>query len=94
MKGIVQPDAVCTGCACESVSVDSGHMANNRPWCRWAPLHFKGSYWNVAEDELDVVAAYYRLQARTQPVCAAALVLFDPAALVPLITFYHVAVAA
>ncbi|KAK9836351.1 hypothetical protein WJX81_007868 [Elliptochloris bilobata] len=28
----------------------------------WAPLHFKGSYWNVAEDELDVVAAYYRLQ--------------------------------
>ncbi len=34
---------------------------------RWAPLHFKGSYWNVAEDELDVIAAYYRLQAR----CAA-----------------------
>ncbi len=31
---------------------------------RWAPLLFKGSYWNVAEDELDVVAAYYRLQAR------------------------------
>ncbi len=30
----------------------------------WAPLHFKGSYWNVAEDELDVIAAYYRLQAR------------------------------
>ena len=52
---------------------------------RWAPLHFKGSYWDVAEDELDVVAAYYRLQACTQPLCAAALVPADPAALMPLI---------
>ena len=47
--------------------------------CRWAPLHFKGSYWNVAEDELDVIAAYYRLQARCAaraapaPACALAL---------------------
>ncbi|BDA48468.1 hypothetical protein COCOBI_12-1470 [Coccomyxa sp. Obi] len=28
----------------------------------WAPLHFLSSYWNVAEDELDVIASYYRLQ--------------------------------
>ena len=28
----------------------------------WAPLHFQSSFWNVAEDELDVIASYYRLQ--------------------------------
>lgn len=44
---------------CENVSVHA----------RWAPLLFNGSYWNVAEDELDVVAAYYRLQARKIPQC-------------------------
>lgn len=30
----------------------------------WAPLHFLSSYWNVAEDELDVIASYYRLPVR------------------------------
>ena len=30
----------------------------------WAPLHFRGSWWNVAEDELDTLASYYRLQVR------------------------------
>ena len=40
-----------------------------RVHARWAPLLFKGSYWNVAEDELDVVAAYYRLQARNIQQC-------------------------
>jgi hypothetical protein len=28
----------------------------------WAPLHFKGSFWNVAEDELDAILSYYRIQ--------------------------------
>ena len=42
---------------------------NDPVHARWAPLLFKGSYWNVAEDELDVVAAYYRLQARNIQQC-------------------------
>ncbi|EIE27713.1 hypothetical protein COCSUDRAFT_55699 [Coccomyxa subellipsoidea C-169] len=28
----------------------------------WAPLYFQSSFWNVAEDELDVIASYYRVQ--------------------------------
>lgn len=28
----------------------------------WAPLHFKSSFWNVAEDELDTIGSYYDLQ--------------------------------
>ena len=28
----------------------------------WAPLHFKSSFWNVAEDELDTIGSYYELQ--------------------------------
>jgi hypothetical protein len=30
----------------------------------WAPLHFQSSFWKVAEDELDVIASFYRLQVR------------------------------
>ena len=32
----------------------------------WAPLHFRSSFWNVAEDELDTIGSYYDLQV---PVC-------------------------
>eukprot|EP00884_Botryococcus_braunii_P008547 jgi/Botrbrau1/17694/Bobra.0166s0118.1 len=28
----------------------------------WSPLHFHSSYWNVAEDQLDVIGGYYGLQ--------------------------------
>ena len=28
----------------------------------WAPLHFRSSFWNVAEDELDTIGSYYDLQ--------------------------------
>ena len=28
----------------------------------WAPLHFKSSFWDVAEDELDTIGSYYDLQ--------------------------------
>ena len=31
----------------------------------WAPLHFKSSFWNVAEDELDTIGSYYDLQVMT-----------------------------
>ena len=39
----------------------------------WSPLHFLSSYWNVAEDELDVIASYYRLQ--VTPPCTAGTLL-------------------
>ena len=32
----------------------------------WAPLHFRSSFWNVAEDELDTIGSYYDLQV---PLC-------------------------
>ncbi len=28
----------------------------------WDPLHFRSSFWNVAEDELDTIGSYYDLQ--------------------------------
>jgi hypothetical protein len=33
----------------------------------WAPLHFKSSFWNVAEDELDTIGSYYDLQVGVSP---------------------------
>ena len=28
----------------------------------WSPLEFGGSFWEVAQDELDVIASYYDIQ--------------------------------
>ena len=28
----------------------------------WNPLEFEGSFWEVAQDELDVIASYYDIQ--------------------------------
>ena len=28
----------------------------------WSPLEFQGSFWEVAQDELDVIASYYDIQ--------------------------------
>ena len=30
----------------------------------WSPLEFQGSFWEVAQDELDVIASYYDVQVR------------------------------
>ena len=30
----------------------------------WSPLEFQGSFWEVAQDELDVIASYYDIQVR------------------------------
>ena len=28
----------------------------------WSPLEFQGSFWEVAQDELDVISSYYDIQ--------------------------------
>ena len=42
------------------LSMDSSPAVLLLHW--WAPLHFKSSFWNVAEDELDTIGSYYDLQ--------------------------------
>ena len=48
------------------LSMDSAPAVLLLHW--WAPLHFKSSFWNVAEDELDTIGSYYDLQV-THPAC-------------------------